>query len=224
MKYKNARDILPKDLLREVKKYAAGTLLYIPSEEAERQELQHNQPMTDFKQGLLVRNQRIFNEFQSGKGINELADNYYLSLDTVKKIVYGKRKQWIPFNEDISTAIKYAASGLAEEWIRTYYLRKTGKDCSFCEEWICDGVLRFPLRLLDEVINVDYEIADTEPFLIHFSNHQFTYYGKRKLVESLYEQKRNSFPALIIIEDKKEYSYYYENYGKPFSRGHMNNY
>lgn len=36
MKYGNASSILPKELLREVQKYAAGKLLYIPSREEKR--------------------------------------------------------------------------------------------------------------------------------------------------------------------------------------------
>lgn len=30
MKYENAKDVLPKELLEELKKYAAGKLLYVP--------------------------------------------------------------------------------------------------------------------------------------------------------------------------------------------------
>jgi hypothetical protein len=33
LKYKNARDILPPELISQIQKYAAGKLLYIPKEE-----------------------------------------------------------------------------------------------------------------------------------------------------------------------------------------------
>ena len=33
MKYKNARDILPPELISQIQKYAAGKLLYIPKED-----------------------------------------------------------------------------------------------------------------------------------------------------------------------------------------------
>ncbi|GAB6930533.1 hypothetical protein JCM10914A_45160 [Paenibacillus sp. JCM 10914] len=37
MKYENASDVIPEGLLKEVQKYAAGKLLYIPSGEEKKQ-------------------------------------------------------------------------------------------------------------------------------------------------------------------------------------------
>lgn len=221
MKYKNARDVLPKELLREVKKYASGSLLYIPSDEAEKVDSEMKQNLTEFKQYLLVRNQRIYNDYLSGKGISELADEYYLALDTVKKIVYGKNKGWIPFDYDLQTAIKYSENGLAEEWVRTYLIRKNNSNLFYDEQWRIDGLLRFPLRLIDEIHTPDFQTSDEEPFLISFQNHKFSFWGKKETLEKLDEQKLFSFPAFIIIHDSAEYPYYYENFGKPFSNGRM---
>ena len=38
MKYKNASDILPDELLKEIQKYAAGETIYIPMSENDRKE------------------------------------------------------------------------------------------------------------------------------------------------------------------------------------------
>lgn len=221
MKYKNAKDVLPKELLREVKKYAAGSLLYIPSEEAEHLDSQMKRSLTDFKQNLMVRNQRIYNEYLAGKSITELADEYYLSLDTVKKMVYGKNKYWIPFDFSVQTAAKYSSNGLAEEWVRTYLIRKTGNADSYNGNCKVDGLLRFPIRLIDETAEPSYATGDNEPVLITFSNHKFTFIGKKDFLTELIGQKQFSVPAFVILEDEKEYPFYYENYGKPFSNGRM---
>lgn len=36
MKYVNAKDILPKNILKQLQTYAAGTLLYVPKKEEEK--------------------------------------------------------------------------------------------------------------------------------------------------------------------------------------------
>lgn len=73
MKYENAKDLLPPELLEQVQKYAAGRLLYVPIAE----ESKAWGTSTGYRQKLLKRNQMIYNEFVSGKTIAELADEYY---------------------------------------------------------------------------------------------------------------------------------------------------
>ncbi len=221
MKYKNAKDVLPRELLREVRKYAAGSLLYIPSDEAEHLDTQMKRPLTEFKQSLMVRNQRIYNEYLSGKSISELADQYYLSLHTVKKMIYGKKKNQIPFDYSLKTAAKYSANGLAEEWVCTYLLRKTKKEDAYQKNWKVDGLLRFPLRLIDEAEVPPYETGDDEPYIIRYAHHKFTFRGSEDALKKLTGQKQFSTPAFVILEDANDYPFYYENYGKPFSNGRM---
>ena len=221
MKYKNAKDVLPKELLREVKKYAAGSLLYIPSEEAESLDARMKRPLTEFKQNLIVRNQRIYNEYCSGKSISELADQYYLSLDTVKKMIYDRKKTWIPFDYTRESAAKYSAGGLAEEWVRTYLIRKTGQEEAYQEKWKVDGLLRFPLRLIEATSVPPYEIGDGEPYIITYVHHRFTLHAGEDALANLTARKIFSAPAFVILADENDYPFYYENYGKPFSNGRM---
>lgn len=221
MKYRNAKDVLPKELLREVRKYAAGSLLYIPSDDAEHLDARMKRPLTEFRQSLLVRNQRIYNEYLAGKSIAELADEYYLSLDTVKKMIYGNRKNWIPFDCSPATAAKYSANGLAEEWVRTYLLRKTQNEEIWQKKWKVDGLLRFPLRLIDDTELPPFEAGDSEPLIIRFVNHRFTLWGSKERLTDAAGQKVFSVPAFVILEDRQDYPFYYENYGKPFSNGRM---
>ena len=87
VKYENAKDVLPPELLAEVQKVAGGRLLYVPiAEEAKSWGTE-----SGYRQKLLKRNQTIYNEYVAGKTVSELADEFFLSTDSIKKIVYGKK-------------------------------------------------------------------------------------------------------------------------------------
>jgi hypothetical protein len=84
MKYKKASDILPDELLREVQKYAAGESLYIPRSEGRKKWGETSGGRRYFQQ----RNEEIRDKFFHGVGIEALAEEYSLSYETVRKIVY----------------------------------------------------------------------------------------------------------------------------------------
>lgn len=84
MKYRNASEILPDELLKEVQKYASGETLYIPSS-IERKKWGHGSgAITFYKQ----RNEEIRSKYFHKVSIDELAEEYCLSTETVRKIVY----------------------------------------------------------------------------------------------------------------------------------------
>lgn len=87
MKYINAIEVLPKDLLNEIQKYIAGETIYIPQPEGLKNPWGSK---TGTKQELRNRNKRIKFEKENGKTIEELMVKYNLSYDTIKKIVYIK--------------------------------------------------------------------------------------------------------------------------------------
>lgn len=87
MKYINAIEVLPKDLLNEIQKYIAGEIVYIPQPEGLKNSWGSK---TGTKQELRNRNKRIKFEKENGKTIEELMVKYNLSYDTIKKIVYIK--------------------------------------------------------------------------------------------------------------------------------------
>ena len=86
MQYKNAADILPSRLLREVQCYIEGELLYIPRSESK----QGWGAVSGAKQFYSERNSQIRELFQEGRSVQELAVKYSLSHSTVKKIIYQK--------------------------------------------------------------------------------------------------------------------------------------
>nr|WP_270313149.1 CD3324 family protein [Vagococcus fluvialis] len=85
MEYKKAEEILPKELLREIQNYIQGATLYIPKET-------HHEwgEKSGIKDKLHKRNQLIKEKFQQGNSIQSLANDFYLSEETIKKIVYKK--------------------------------------------------------------------------------------------------------------------------------------
>jgi Mor family transcriptional regulator len=84
MKYRNASDILPDELLKEVQKYTSGETLYIPST-VERKKWGHDSGARVFYK---QRNEEIRSKFFHKASIDALAEEYSLSTETIRKIVY----------------------------------------------------------------------------------------------------------------------------------------
>lgn len=213
MKYENANNILPADLVNQIQKYAAGKLLYIPKKE----EPVAWGSLSGARQKLLKRNQRIYNEYKNGKGVGELSEEYFLSVDSIRKIVYGANRNRISFLPTLQNAIQYNQAGLAEEWLRTYYVKTYGEK-SYPEEWICDGLINIPLRLIDDVDNASLQQSENIPLIIRFQNGRFCYQGTREYLNYLKEQHITAYPAFVFVADKQEYNFYESNYGRYFHR------
>ena len=89
MKYENAKDILPRELFDALQSYAAGKLLYVPGTGGRR-------PWGDrtgYRRALELRNGEIRRKFIDGASIDSLADEYFLTPETVKKVVYLKKEK-----------------------------------------------------------------------------------------------------------------------------------
>lgn len=84
MKYKNASDILPENLLKEVQKYAAGETLYFPKDK-ERKKWGEG---TGAREYFRERNAEIRQKYLQKMSIEHLADEYCLSVETIRKIVF----------------------------------------------------------------------------------------------------------------------------------------
>jgi Mor family transcriptional regulator len=84
MKYKNASQILPDELLKEVQKYAEGQAIYVPRGNQRKKWGENSGGRTFF----LQRNEEIRNKYRHKVPMEDLAEEYSLSYDTIRKIVY----------------------------------------------------------------------------------------------------------------------------------------
>lgn len=100
MKYINARDILPEDILKQLQSYATGTLLYVPKQGEEKSWGE----ISGYRTYLLKRNRMILNFFQYGVSLEEISDTFGLSQETVKKVIYNKKHRAnLNFRPEISS-------------------------------------------------------------------------------------------------------------------------
>lgn len=88
MKYRNATHVLPDELLKEIQKYAAGEAIYIPKVQEKKKWGESSGARNFYNE----RNKKICEEFDSGTSIENLAEKYGLSVDSIKRIVYRNRK------------------------------------------------------------------------------------------------------------------------------------
>ncbi|MBQ8596360.1 MAG: hypothetical protein IJ409_01090 [Lachnospiraceae bacterium] len=214
MKYENAKDLLPPELLSEVQKYAAGKLIYVPIAE----EAKGWGTISGYRQRLLKRNQTIYNEYVSGKTVSELADEYFLSTDSIKKIVYGKRSDFIPFEPTTCCAVKYSDAGFAEEWIRAFCVSRQPQIVPLLQNYIHFGIVKMPLRLVEmpAVCGKVEKTQSPEPLLVHYAKGKFYLLGQENLFLSLKEERVNAYPVFILITDRSEYQAFMKNFGKHF--------
>lgn len=85
MKYRNASDIFPDELLKEIQKYSSGELIYVP-QTCERKVWGTKSGARSY---YIERNSEIREKYhRDGKKIGELAAEYGLSTDTIRRILY----------------------------------------------------------------------------------------------------------------------------------------
>jgi Mor family transcriptional regulator len=82
--YKNGKDILPPELLREVQKYIQGELIYIPKSGDSRAGWGE---MNGTRNALEGRNMEIYFLYKSGFTVDNLIEKYHLSEDSIRRIV-----------------------------------------------------------------------------------------------------------------------------------------
>ena len=218
MKYENAKDILPASLLEEVQKYAEGKVIYIPKCTKTRGWGE----ASGYREKLNKRNSLICNRYSAGRSILEIAEEFYLSPETVKKIVYGNKVNLPEFSASITSADHYAKSGLGEEWVRTY-LTTLGKDMPDSTEYFMSELARIPLRLISDSIKSDENMEINErgfhdvPLIVKYENSRFSVEYQQEYLRFLLNAKMNSHYAFVFARNE-EYNHFQNNYGKHFQR------
>lgn len=90
MNYRNGKDILPTELLKELQKYIQGELIYIPKKDEGRAawgEMNGTRVLID------KRNREIYRLYKTGTDIESLGESYNLSEDSIRKIIFKTKRQ-----------------------------------------------------------------------------------------------------------------------------------
>ena len=238
VKYVSGKDIFPEALLRQIQKYAAGQLVYIPAGDARRSWGE----ATGYRRYLAERNQEMRAKFRAGEDIERLAGIYCLSVESVKRIVYSKKEAGIlEYQCTLSSAKAYAAAGRLEEWVHAFLL-SDGDNKEFSDglkrfDRYFLGPVRMPLNLftrcygpepdmkfrtdsvewfeqcvgrLMEVIRQD---EDMPPLIVHYVDGGFELNDGNNRHEAY---KRLGIPeheVIVWITEKWEYDEFMERYG-----------
>ncbi|MFD0672748.1 CD3324 family protein [Cohnella sp. GCM10027633] len=220
MKYENAGDVIPADLLKELQKYAAGKLLYVPSREDKRGWGE----ASGYRDQLQKRNRMIRNKYAHGLTISELADEYFLSLDSIKKILYSKKNNGhATYAITIDSAAAYANDGILEEWMQCYLRFTRPASPGSLEagiEYLYFGVVKLPLRLIqtsgiDQLpVEVDaMDVTANAPLIVQYEQGKFYCTEQRELFASLKCRKVNAYPSIIVLREQTDYKRFMNHYG-----------
>lgn len=236
MKYENAADILPEDLLKRVQKFAAGKLIYVPEAIGKR----FWGETSGYKRYLGERNQEIKTKFISGSTIENLADEYSLSVDSIKKIVYSKNEnKELKYRCALSSAKEFAEADRLEEWVHLFLL-SDGHNKAFSDglklfDRYYLGPIIMPLSLLSRCCgpeeNMKYQVNaewfekrvqsltktlqsndDMPPLIVHYVDSGFELCDGNHRFEALIRLGVKESPVIIWITEKEEYDEFIEKF------------
>ena len=226
MKYENAKDILPAELLAQVPKYAEGRVIYVPKTEKPKGWGE----ASGYREKLNKRNALICSRYSAGQSIFEIAEEFFLSPETVKKLVYGRKVVLPVFSPSIVSAAAYASAGMGEEWVRTYLssFNRTMPDIS---EYFMTELVKIPLRFIEDVSeenggktgqNADITKRKQEiqgffdvPLIVVYKSRKFCAPYQPGYLLRLKKDRINAYHAFIFANND-EYEYFWNNYGKHF--------
>ena len=239
MEYLNANEVLPAELLEQVKKYAAGKCLYVPQNESD---VKSWGELSGYRQNLRKRNRMIINKFKYGVTIEELSKEYFLSEESIKKVVYSKKNtEELRFYPHVESAKEYDEQGLLEEWIHTYLLferkNKVFSDGLYLEERYYVGPIMMPVDFFrrssgpEEGMKwqVDATVFEERtrswidkiskgeklpPFIINYANDTFEINCNSPLHEALVRMNVKEFPVIIWITLRTDYEDFKQKYAE----------
>lgn len=84
MKYRKAQNVLPEKLVKMIQEYVSGDYLYIPRKDGEHKAWGEK---SGTKNLLKSRNKEIYQKYLGGSKTEELAQEYYLSDQSIRRII-----------------------------------------------------------------------------------------------------------------------------------------
>lgn len=114
MKYINAGDILPTELLEEIQKFVQGECLYIP-----KKEKRAHKAVTEYRVELIKRNERIYRMHLEGMSNLRLSESFSLSQSSIRRILIEERKRFEVMKDRIKKLLP--AWGMENESLKQIY-------------------------------------------------------------------------------------------------------
>ena len=223
MNYRNAQDIFPENLLKQIQRYVSGETIYIPA----KNEKKAWGESSGYRAYLAKRNQSMKEDFAAGQTIEQLSEKYCLSFDSVKHIVYTKQERtMLNYNKTLSSAMSYAKENKIDEWIHTY-LHDAGKNIPFS-----DGLKLFdryyirPMKRPLDKIDKDWwpihvaaledsikKDPDMPPLIAHYVEHGFEMNDGNTRLQAYRNLGVKEAYFIIWITEQDEYEEFMSRYG-----------
>lgn len=90
MKYENAQEVLPKDVIKLIQQYIDGSYLYVPVKSENKKAWGED---SGAKNSLKERNIEIFNKYNEGISAKELSKEYYLTEHSIRRIIRQEKQK-----------------------------------------------------------------------------------------------------------------------------------
>ncbi|MBT9778970.1 hypothetical protein GPL15_21060 [Clostridium sp. MCC353] len=90
MRYQKATEILPEELVELIQEYIDGGYVYIPRKHENKKNWGEG---TSIKEELQSRNEEIYEKYQDGFQVSELAELYYLSEKSIQRILLAEKQK-----------------------------------------------------------------------------------------------------------------------------------
>ena len=234
----NGKDIFPEKLLKQIQKYVAGESVYIPAKEKRKSWGE----TSGYKRYILERNIEIKDKFKNGVSIDDLSDEYFLSTESIKRIVYSKKEESILDYKCTTTSAKnFAKEGKLEEWVHTYLL-SDGHNREFSDglklfDRFFIGPIKMPLKLFTrccgpeenmkyrvnaewfedhvrELENVIENTKDMPPLIVHYVDGSFELNDGNHRHEAYKRKGIEEYFVIVWITEKEEYDEFVLKYSE----------
>ena len=90
MKYLKAQSVLPKEIIIKIQEFIDGEFIYIPRKDGQQRAWGEK---SGTKNNLKKRNNQIYNDYVNGMSVNDLVNRYYLSEQSIRRIISQEKIQ-----------------------------------------------------------------------------------------------------------------------------------
>ena len=238
MGYRNAQEIFPEGLLKQIQRYVSGETIYVPA----REERKAWGETSGYQRYIRERNEKIRTGFADGQTIGDLMDRYALSYDSIKRIVYNRKEiAMLKYSATLSSARAYAEAGKLDAWIHLY-LNEDGRNIPFSDglklfdRYYFSPAL-FPIHMFKRCAGPEPEMKyridpdwwaqrvaeleksirrdeDMPPFMVHFADGEFELNDGNHRHQAYENLGIENAWAIVWITEKEELDDFVARYGE----------